>query len=141
MITSLENPVLKPEIADFIQAHIALVGRGLDALKEKIRLGGILADWQENRIPEGQWCKWIKENLPIDERTVERYIATYGQREKLLAKYQEQTKLLLSGSTEDKKRRPKRSSPRELCPTCGRPMTKAVLERKKKPRSPYFKNS
>jgi predicted component of type VI protein secretion system len=113
-LVSLSDPD-GPSFADEINArHNKIVALGKTALAEAIRIGELLVA-NRQAVRHGDWLKWLKKNIVFNERTAQRYIACFDNRERLLKNdtlsYLADAYALLAKKTEHEARRASSEKP------------------------------
>lgn len=68
------------EIDEVIQWHLEMFDLRRMALNRAIKIGFKLRCWHD-LIPHGKWLKWLKANLPIEERMAQRYLQLWDNHE------------------------------------------------------------
>jgi hypothetical protein len=85
------RPIPQNEIAEVVKWHSELQDFGRTALTKAFNIGSKLAAWRIV-IPHGQWLSWIAANVPeIPERTVQRYIQLWENKERIEAQSKSDT--------------------------------------------------
>jgi hypothetical protein len=81
------RPIPKKGIAEVIKWHHEVITSGRSALEKAFKIGSRLRGWHD-LIPHGRWLEWVKENLPISERTVRVYVQLWDNHERIEAYFQ-----------------------------------------------------
>ncbi|MHC4538305.1 MAG: DUF3102 domain-containing protein [Planctomycetota bacterium] len=72
----------KNRINEILTLHNELSGLLKTSLHKAMRIGELLTQ-QKASLQHGQWLPWLEKNIPIKERTVQRYMLLHEYRERL----------------------------------------------------------
>lgn len=76
------NNIVKSKLDEFLKLHAEISNLMVAGLDRALRAGKLLAEIKES-LKHGQWLPWLKENVPVDERTVQRYMLVHRHRDRI----------------------------------------------------------